>query len=60
MAQFLTIQSVAERYETSRDSIYRWMRDQRDFPSPIRLPAGSPRWALADLEKWETSLKSAA
>jgi predicted DNA-binding transcriptional regulator AlpA len=60
MAQFLTIQSVAERYQTSKHSVYRWIRDDRNFPSPIRLPAGSPRWAIADLEEWEAQQKSAA
>ena len=53
MAQFLPINGVAMRYATSKHSIYRWMRDQRDFPLPIVLPSGVKRWAVADLEAWE-------
>lgn len=55
MAQFLPINGVAERYATSKHSIYRWMRDQRDFPMPVVLPSGIKRWPVADLERWEAT-----
>lgn len=57
MAQFLTIQRVAERYDTSKHSIYRWMRDGGDFPPPVRMPSGVMRWSEADLEAWESERK---
>lgn len=55
MAQFLAINDVADRYATSKHSIYRWMREERDFPAPIRLPGKTLRWRTADLEAWEST-----
>lgn len=60
MAQFLPIDGVAARYATSKHSIYRWIRDERDFPPPLRLPSGPLRWAVADLERWEESRRASA
>ncbi len=60
MAQFLPINGVAERYATSKHSIYRWIRDQRGFPLPIVLPSGVKRWAVADLEAWEATNRANA
>ena len=54
MGQFLSIDGVAARYATSKHSIYRWIRDQREFPLPIVLPSGIKRWAVADLIEWES------
>jgi predicted DNA-binding transcriptional regulator AlpA len=53
MGQFLTINGVAQRYATTKHSVYRWLRDDRDFPKPIRLPGKTLRWSAADLEAWE-------
>ncbi|WP_187336460.1 helix-turn-helix transcriptional regulator [Novosphingopyxis iocasae] len=58
MSQFLPIDGVAERYATSKHSIYRWIRDDRGFPMPIQLPSGVKRWAVADLVAWETSSRA--
>lgn len=60
MAQFLPINGVAERYATSKHSIYRWMRDERDFPLPVVLPSGVKRWAVSDLERWEQTRRANA
>jgi predicted DNA-binding transcriptional regulator AlpA len=55
MGQFLTINGVAQRYATTKHSVYRWLRDDRDFPKPIRLPGKTLRWSPADLEAWEST-----
>ncbi|MYL97206.1 AlpA family transcriptional regulator [Novosphingobium sp. FGD1] len=54
MAEFLSIDRVATRYSTTKHSVYRWMRDQRDFPVPIVLPSGLKRWSVAELAAWES------
>ena len=50
--QFLTDRTLAERYQVSRSTIWRWLKDTPNFPHPVKL-AGSTRWRLSDLEKWE-------
>lgn len=60
MGQFLPIDGVAARYATSKHSIYRWIRDHREFPLPIVLPSGIKRWAVADLIEWETRNRASA
>jgi len=44
--------AVAERYQVSRATIWRWAQSKR-FPEPIKLSVGCTRWRLADIEKWE-------
>jgi predicted DNA-binding transcriptional regulator AlpA len=55
MSEFLPITRVAERYATTKHSIYRWMREERGFPAPIRLPGETLRWRPSDLEAWEST-----
>ena len=60
MAQYITVNRVAERYETSKHSVYRWMRDRRDFPLPIVLPSGLKRWSAAELDAWDNAHRANA
>lgn len=55
--QFLTVDQVASRYNTSTDSIYRWKRDG-DFPKTVRLGKGTTRWRLSDLVDHEAQLST--
>ena len=50
---FLKIEQVAERYNVSKDTIWRWRR-KGDFPSPMKLSEKTVRWRLSDLEEWES------
>ena len=54
--QFLTVDQVAARYNTSTDSIYRWKRDG-DFPKAVHLGRGTTRWRLSDLTAFESALR---
>jgi prophage regulatory protein len=57
--QYLSDKSVAERYDTSRNTIWRWVRENR-FPAPIKLSNGTSRWKLSDLQSWEAQQEAAA
>ena len=48
---FLSVKTIAERYELSVPSIWRMAREGT-IPKPIKI-GGSTRWKLADLEAWE-------
>ena len=50
--QFLSDKTVAERYDTSRATIWRWAREGK-IPKPVRLSAGSTRWNLDELLQFE-------
>ena len=50
--QYLSDKSVAERYDTSRATVWRWARED-DFPTPVKLSNGTTRWKLSDLQAWE-------
>jgi predicted DNA-binding transcriptional regulator AlpA len=56
---YISINRVAARYDTSKHTVYRWLRDGSDFPQPVRLPSGPLRWAVSDLEAWEESHRTA-
>lgn len=49
----LTIDEVATRYRTSKDTVYRWLRGGKDFPRPIELPSRGLRWTPEQLAAWD-------
>lgn len=53
--RYLTDKMVAARYDVSRATIWRWTKDNPDFPAPLSLGSGSSRWALPDLVAYEAS-----
>ena len=55
--QYLTDRTLAARYEVARSTIWRWLKTNPDFPRPVKL-AGSTRWRLSDLEKWEQDVQA--
>ena len=52
-ASYMTDTALAERYQVSRATIWRWAKSDR-FPDPIKLSAGCTRWRIADIEHWES------
>jgi len=48
---FLSVKTIAARYELSEPSIWRMSREGT-IPKPIKI-GGSTRWSLADIEAWE-------
>ena len=57
--QYLSDRTVADRYNTSRNTIWRWVREGR-FPQPVKLSTGTTRWKLSDLQSWEARQEVAA
>jgi prophage regulatory protein len=57
---FLSDAQLAERYAVSRASIWRWHRDQPDFPRTVSLSTGCTRWRLSEIEIWEKTRFEAA
>ena len=49
---YLTDKNCASRYDTSRATWWRWVREGH-APKPVKLSAGSTRWKVADLLEWE-------
>ncbi len=53
---YLSVQQVAERYNVSTDTIWRWVR-KGAFPKRYRLGGGTTRWRMADLIEHEASFQ---
>ena len=51
---YLTVEEVAQRFNVSTDTIYRWKRDG-DFPKAVKLSRGTTRWRLSEIEAWEST-----
>lgn len=49
--QFYSDRTLAHRYEVSRATIWRWVKEGK-APKPIKIN-GSTRWKLDDLLQWE-------
>lgn len=49
---YLSDSQLAQRYNVSRATIWRWSSEGR-IPKPVKLTPGCTRWRLADISKWE-------
>ncbi|UWQ54994.1 helix-turn-helix transcriptional regulator [Leisingera caerulea] len=49
---YLSDKQLAERFNVSRQTIWRWARTET-FPPTYRFSAGCVRWRTADIESWE-------
>lgn len=52
--QYLSDHEVAERFSTSRATVWRWVQRNPSFPRPVKISAGTTRWRLSDLVRFET------
>jgi predicted DNA-binding transcriptional regulator AlpA len=52
---FISDQDLAARYCVARPTIWRWHRQQPDFPRVVKLSPGCARWKLSEIEEWEAS-----
>lgn len=52
---FLTDLYLSNRYGVTRQTIWRWSRDNSGFPKPIKLSPGCTRWKLSEVERWEAT-----
>lgn len=46
---------LAARFGVSRNTIWRWARSGA-FPRPVRIGPSATRWALAEIEAFESTL----
>ena len=51
--RYLSDHQVAERLGISRASVWRWLKNDPDFPRRIRMSPGTSRWKLSDLMEFE-------
>lgn len=49
---YLSDKSVADRYDTTRSTVWRWTKEGK-LPRPVKVTNGTTRWKLRDLEAWE-------
>lgn len=51
-SQYWTDEDLAERWNVSRDTIWRWAKIEA-IPAPIKLPGNCTRWLRHDVENCE-------
>ena len=51
--QFLTDRDVAKRYGVARQTVWRWVKSDPDFPPPVQIAKGTTRWRLSELVAFE-------
>ena len=47
-----TVDQVAERLTVSAATVWRYTREQSDFPKPIKLSPGCSRWRADEVDNW--------
>ena len=51
MVRLLDVKEVCRRLNVSRSTLYK-MIAAGQFPPPLRLPGGAPRWREDDVDGW--------
>jgi predicted DNA-binding transcriptional regulator AlpA len=51
--RFLTIDAVAKRYAISHATVWRWVKNDKHFPKPVKLSPGTSRWSESLLLEFE-------
>lgn len=52
---YLSDTDLAKRYNIARPTVWRWHREQSNFPRAVRLTKGCTRWKLSEIEAWEAA-----
>lgn len=53
--KYLSDTEIAQRYAVSRNTVWRWHRENAGFPRAIKLSPGCTRWKLSAITAWEKS-----
>jgi prophage regulatory protein len=53
---YLADKTLANRYDVTRQSIWRWVREGK-FPQPVKIGASTTRWKESDILDWESKQK---
>lgn len=52
---YLSASQIANRLGLSRTSVWRYLRDDPNFPKPYRFGKTTRRWSLDEVIAWEQS-----
>ena len=52
-SKFLTVEEVAQRYGVAKATVWRWVKNDPNFPEPIKLSPGTSRWTEEQLRVFE-------
>ena len=57
VSQFLRVNAVAHRYDTTTSTIWRWSREKRfrhlNFPKPVKLGPNTTGFSVDELDRWD-------
>ncbi len=57
MSQFLRVNAVAIRYDTTASTIWRWSREARfahlNFPKPVKVGPNTTAWHVDELGSYD-------
>lgn len=56
---YLTVKQVADRYNVTKATIWRWVRTDPTFPRPVKFSEQATRFEFSALESWEQSRRAA-
>jgi predicted DNA-binding transcriptional regulator AlpA len=57
---YLTDTQLAGRYGVHRSTPWRWVKNDENFPKPVRLSPQCSRWKLSEIEAWENARQGTA
>ena len=55
---FATDHDLRRHIKCSRSKVWQLVKDDPNFPKPVKVTNGMTRWLWSDVHKWENALKS--
>ena len=52
MDQYLRATALAQQLNVHRSTLWRWAKDSRDFPKPLKITEGVTLWSVAEVQAW--------
>lgn len=52
---YLSDKNLSNRYQVTRNTVWRWHRERSDFPRAVKLSPNCTRWKLSEIAAWEAS-----
>lgn len=52
---YVSVQTIADRWENSTATVWRRLRTDPTFPRPVKLSPGCTRWKLSEIEAYEAA-----
>lgn len=57
--EYIRVKQLAPKLAVSEPTIWRWLKQNPDFPKPLRLSNRVTAWKISEIESWAEAKRGA-